>query len=85
MTSSFTIYLLATILCAWLGGLRLALFTAVVSALIAVYFFVPPYYSFHFSDPTVLAELVIFLLVGALISSLTERLQRSRKAAEATR
>jgi PAS domain S-box-containing protein len=83
MTSPFTLYLPAIILCAWLGGIWLGLFTAVVSALIGVYFFVVPYYSFKFANPKALAPLVIFLLVGALISSLGESLHRSRRAAEA--
>ena len=82
-TSPFILYLPAIILCAWLGGLWLGLFTAVVSGLIGVYFFTAPHYSFRFSDPKALAQLVIFLLVGALISSLGESLHRSRRAAEA--
>src|SRR5678815_4003188 len=63
MTLPFILYLPAIILCAWLGGIWLGLFTAVVSALIGVYFFVVPYYTFKFANPKALAPLVIFLLV----------------------
>ena len=82
-TSPFTLYLPAIILCAWLGGLWLGMFTAIVSGLIGVYFFIAPYYALQYSDPTVLAPLVIFLFVGALIIGLGESLHRSRKDAEA--
>lgn len=56
-TSPLIRYLPAIILCAWLGGL------------FGVYFFVAPYYTLQHADPTVLAQLLDFLLVGALIAT----------------
>ena len=84
-TSPFILYLPAIILCAWFGGLWLDCSQPLSALLSVCHFFVAPYYTFQFSDPKVLAQLVIFLFVGALISSLGRKLAAIAKSRRSQR
>jgi PAS domain S-box-containing protein len=75
----FILYFPTIVLCAWFGGLRPGLFATGLAGLISWYVLFPPQYSFHVSDPTAPAQVVIFVLCGTLISVLAESLHRQRK------
>ncbi len=78
----FILFYPTVVLCAWFGGLWPGLLSAALGGLIAWYLFIPPAYSFGFSDPTAPAQLIVFLLASALISLLAESLHRSRRKTE---
>jgi PAS domain S-box-containing protein len=78
----FIFYYPTVVLCAWFGGWWPGLLSTALSGAIAWYAFIPPQYSFKVSDPTAVAQLVVFLLAGTLISSLAESLHRARRKTE---
>ncbi|MEW6130438.1 MAG: PAS domain S-box protein [Acidobacteriota bacterium] len=80
----FILYFPTIVLCAWFGGLWQGLLSTVLGGLIAWFAFREPQFSFKFSDPGILAQLIIFLLAGTLISLLAENLHRSRRKTEAS-
>lgn len=80
----FILFYPTVVLCAWFGGLWPGLFSAALGALIAWYVFIPPAYSFRFSDPAAPAQLIVFLVASALVSLLAESLHRSRRKAAAS-
>ena len=80
----FILYFPTVVLCAWFGGLRQGLLATALGGLIAWYVFIPPQYSFKVSDPTAPAQLLVFLIAGALISLLAESLQGARRRTEAS-
>ncbi len=78
----FILYYPTVVLCAWFGGLWPGIMSTALSGAIAWYAFIPPQYSFKVSDPTGVAQLVVFLFAGTLISSLAESLHRARRKTE---
>jgi PAS domain S-box-containing protein len=82
----FILFYPTVVLAAWFGGLGPGLLSTALSVFIAWYVFMPPAYSFTLSDPTGLAQLLIFLLASTMISFLAESLHRiTRKAQEGER
>ncbi|HEY1373932.1 MAG TPA: PAS domain S-box protein [Candidatus Binatia bacterium] len=79
----FIIFYPAVVLAAWFGGLGPGLCATVLAELIAWYMFIPVLYSFRILDRTALAQMIIFLLGGVLISLLAEGLHRARRKAQA--
>lgn len=78
----FILYFPTLVLCAWFGGLGPGLVATALGGVIALYFFLPPQYSFELSSPTAAAQLIIFSLAGALISLMAENLHRARRKTE---
>lgn len=74
----------AVMVSAWLGGFGPGLTTTVVSALIINYFWLPPNFSFGISETGDWIGFILFLGVGLLISSLSQRLLSAQRRAEAT-
>jgi two-component system sensor histidine kinase KdpD len=66
-----------------LGGLVPGIVAAVIGALAANFFFVPPYGTLTVGDPENLFALLVFVLVGATVSTLVDRV--ARRSAEAVR
>ena len=75
-------YLLAVIFCAWYGGLGSGLLSLVISFLLIDHFFLEPYFFFWFPRPADLVRLMLFAVVGALISLMSELMYRERRRAE---
>jgi PAS domain S-box-containing protein len=71
----------AVMLAAWVGGLGPGLLTTGLCALAAVYFWLPPPHSLWIGSPGDRVSLAGFLLVGAIISTLNELLQRRERHA----
>jgi len=67
-----------------IGGKAVGLVTTVVSAVLVVYFFMPPQLSISGKSPANLYSVAVFLIMGVLFSITHDRLARAnRRAAEA--
>ena len=74
-------FLLVVVVVAALGGFVPAFVCAITGFLLANWYFTPPYYEFTISEGENLVALVIFLLVGGVVSLLVAT--ASRRTAEA--
>jgi len=80
------LYLLAVVIVALFASERAAIFTAIVSAVVFDFSFIPPRFSFHTSDLPYVISLVGFVLVALVISRLAAHARnalRERAAREA--
>jgi two-component system, OmpR family, sensor histidine kinase KdpD len=80
-TNLAMLYLLAVVAVAWRGGLKPAIFTAIIGVLAFDFFFIPPLFSFRITDTEYLITFGGMIIVGALISLLVAR---AREYADAT-
>ncbi|HEX2475823.1 MAG TPA: PAS domain S-box protein [Lacipirellulaceae bacterium] len=80
-------YFAAIVAAAWFGRLGPSLFAVVLSCITAEWFFIPPRYSFKpsYAAPSDWVGLVTFLIVGAILASLSESLHRARQSASTRR
>src|SRR5260221_2872090 len=74
----------AVMIAAYLGGLWPGLVATLLSAAGADYFLVKSQYSFAIADTAHAAGLTLFVLVGTMLSILSESLQRTRRRLLAT-
>jgi two-component system sensor histidine kinase KdpD len=81
LPSDLLIFLLVVVVVAALGGFVPAFVCAITGFLLANWYFTPPYYEFTISEGENLVALVIFLVVGAVVSVLVAT--ASRRTAEA--
>ena len=65
----------AVFVSSWVGGLRGGLASAVLSAGLVWYFFVPPQLSFTFKDPRMMLSVGVFASMGVLFALLHEKLR----------
>ena len=66
----------AIMLSAWLGGLGPGLLTTAITGLAAEYYWIKPVRSFAVADKSELVALLVFVIVGAVISALNEAWRR---------
>jgi signal transduction histidine kinase len=71
------LYILAVVPVAIFWGIGLAALTAVLSAAAYDYLFIPPIYSFKFSDPRNTVTLAVFLVTAVAVGGLAARLRRA--------
>jgi two-component system, OmpR family, sensor histidine kinase KdpD len=76
------LYVLAVGITAYLGGLGPSIMVSFVGVLVFDFFFVRPYFSFSVSDTQYLFTFFVLILVGMVISYLTERVRRQTEAAK---
>jgi PAS domain-containing protein len=69
---------------AWMGGLGPGLLTTFLASLGAAYFCLPPLRSLWITDPGELLGLVVFVVVGGVISALNETWRRGTAALAAS-
>ena len=81
LPSDLLIFLMVVVVVAALGGFVPAFVCAISGFLLANWYFTPPYYEFTISEGENLVALVIFLLVGGVVSLLVAT--ASRRTAEA--
>jgi signal transduction histidine kinase/CheY-like chemotaxis protein len=67
----------------WYGGWKPGLLATALSAFIAAYFFLPPYYSLWVEIPGHVAGLAMFIVCGVTISLLCEAMHADRRRLEA--
>jgi PAS domain S-box-containing protein len=73
------VFLIPVVLSAYFGGLGPGLVSTVLSVLAGDYFLTPPLHSFHIAQPVHYVGLTSLLLIGVLISMLSESLHRAKK------
>jgi PAS domain S-box-containing protein len=81
LKNSFLTFHLALTLAAWYGGRNVGLFTTLLSAIVANYFFIEPQFSF-FLTFTGGVKLLIFILQGSLVSVLVGSLWTTQQQAK---
>ncbi|NHC44415.1 sensor histidine kinase KdpD [Motilibacter sp. K478] len=89
LTSDVLLYLLAVVTVALVGGAIPAAVAAVLSTVLLNWFFTPPVRTFTIAERNNLLALVVFLAVGAMVSTIVDlaarrRSQAARATAEAT-
>ncbi len=72
----------AVLFSAWFGGLIPGLLTTLLAALSEMYFVLDPPFSFHVSNPAEAVGVVLFILLGAMVSLLAEWLHRVNRAVQ---
>src|SRR5664280_2570286 len=86
LPSQILLYLLTVVAVAFVGGVYPALAAAVAGSLLLNYFFVPPLHTFTIAEPNNVLALVVFLTVGAAVSSVVDlAARRTRQAARLSR
>ncbi|MDQ1744024.1 MAG: two-component system, OmpR family, sensor histidine kinase KdpD, partial [Pseudonocardiales bacterium] len=81
LLSAVLVYLLATVLVAWVAGLLLGIATALAATVLLNYYFTPPLHRFTVSDGNNVLALVVFVLVSVLVAGLLDRADRRRRQA----
>jgi K+-sensing histidine kinase KdpD len=79
------LYLLAVVVVALVGGILVALPTAVVAALLINYYFVAPRHTLDVAHTDQVVALVVFVAVAAIVSGAVELAARRARAAEQAR
>lgn len=79
----YPLFLTAVMVSSWYGGMGLGLFATALSAVVCVYFFVPPIHSLVI-NPDRISGLFQFVLVALLISFFNSRLRFTQQQAERT-
>ncbi|RNL62007.1 sensor histidine kinase KdpD [Nocardioides marmoriginsengisoli] len=84
LVSDMLMFLLLTVIVSLVGGLGPALVTAVLGSVLLNYYFTPPLRTLSIRDTNNALALVIFILVGMLVSSTVDlAARRTRQAARA--
>ena len=78
----FLFFPVAIAIAAWYGGLGPGLAATLLSAAAAIYFFIPPYYSFRALDLPEWISIAVFGVTGFIISWLCELLHVTRRKLE---
>src|SRR5687768_13541099 len=78
-----TIYLLAIVVSAWLGGLWPGIVALAVSLTLTNFFFIPPYYSLWMPDAENIVRMVTVGGIGIFVSVVCGSMQREYSRAEA--
>src|SRR5205823_8870660 len=76
LPSDLLLFLVVVVVVAALGGFLPAFVCAISGFLLANWYFTPPYYEFTISEGENLVALVIFLLVGGVVSLLVAAASR---------
>jgi PAS domain S-box-containing protein len=80
-SSPFLLFTVAVAVAAKYGGLGPGLFATALSAVAAIYLFIPPEFSLAVADPREGVRITIFVIAGVLISTMTDALHRARREA----
>jgi signal transduction histidine kinase len=81
--ASFTFFFLAVSISAWIGGLRPAFATAILSCMVGNYYFSHPHGTFYISGHEEAISLLIFVAVSIVIGLLAEKSLRALERAKA--
>lgn len=76
------LFTLAVIVSAWYGGLGPGLAATFISAATGTYFFIEPYHSFYILHSPDRVRVILFLLIGASSSLLSQALHAARRRTE---
>ncbi|MGN6796262.1 MAG: DUF4118 domain-containing protein [Streptosporangiaceae bacterium] len=85
LTSDVLVFLVGVIVVALTGGLVPAIIAAIAGSLLLNYYFTPPLYTFNISEGNNALALVVFVIVGIVVSSIVnDAARRSKQAARAS-
>lgn len=76
LTRGTVAYLIPVLIAATRWGIVSALFAACLGVVASAFFFFPPLYSFHITDPQEVINLVLYVFVAVVVSQLATRLKR---------
>jgi two-component system, OmpR family, sensor histidine kinase KdpD len=76
------VYLLAVVVIAMVGGVLVAIASAIAAATLINYYFVEPVHTFSVGDPDQVVTLIVFVVVAALVSGAVELATRRAHVAE---
>lgn len=82
LESEVLLYLLAVVVIAVVGGIAVALASAIVAAFLINYFFIRPVHTLEIDQGEQALALAVFLIVAAVVSVLVELAARRARAAE---
>lgn len=82
LESEVLLYLLAVVLIAVVGGIAVALASAIVAAFLINYFFIRPVHTLDIDQGEQALALAVFLIVAAVVAGLVEVAARRARAAE---
>jgi PAS domain S-box-containing protein len=82
--SPFLLLALAVLVAAWFGGRGPGLIATAAGALMGWYFLLEPRFSFQLAQPQQAFELAFFVLVGAGITLMSQRVKSAKRAADET-
>jgi signal transduction histidine kinase len=80
LPSQMLLYLLTIVVVALVGGLIPALGAAVAAAVLLDRYFIPPFYDFDVANPINIVDLVAFVLIAGVASSVVGLVARRREA-----
>ncbi len=83
--NTLLVFLAAVMCSSWFAGLGAGLVATVLNGFFALYFYLPPYYSFSLRDESAAVRLGEFVAAGLLISVLNEARRRSEERAQRAR
>ncbi|MFI0479584.1 ATP-binding protein [Actinomadura sp. 9N215] len=84
LTTEILVFQAAVVVVAVIGGLLPALFAAIAGTLLLNYYFTEPRHTFMISDPEVIFQLGVYVVVGVMVSTIVDRTaHRAREAARA--
>jgi two-component system, OmpR family, sensor histidine kinase KdpD len=84
LTSDMLVFLIGVIAVALVGGLIPAVLAAVIGSLFLNYYFTPPFYTFNIAAANNALALVVFVIVGVVVSLVVDdAAKRSKQAARA--
>lgn len=64
---------------AWIGGMRGALISAVIGALVVLWFFIPPVYSFETNNIGSYLSVIVFIVLGYAFGLVQQQLQNANR------
>jgi len=76
LTRGTVAYLIPVLIAATRWGIVSALLAALLGVAASAFFFFPPLYSFHITDPQEVINLVLYICVAVVVSQLATRLKR---------
>lgn len=76
LTRGTVAYLIPVLIAATRWGIVSAMFAACLGVAASAFFFFPPLYSFHITDPQEVINLVLYICVAVVVSQLATRLKR---------
>ena len=82
LESQVLLYLLAVVIVAVIGGMAVAIASAIAAAFLINYFFVKPEHTLHVAQGEQALALAVFLIVAAVVSWAVEAAARRARAAE---
>lgn len=80
--SSYLLFFASVVVCAWIGGYKVGIYGTVLSIFLIYIFVTPPFFTIGFKDIGVIIPLGFFLMIGVLVSTLSQNMHGALKNLE---